>query len=175
MNPKATLGILAACVSGFLGGTLASQTRVQASSVDVVRASRFELVNPAGSTVADWEVTPSNEVRLRFASSRGNAVEIGVLEDGRPYLRMRGRDDKNRIVMELDQRDKPLLGMGDEKWEGRLRIGFVEPDVVDPNSDDWGISLCPFGTTRPIVGMRMAKTAAGEVEGRLMISGRSIH
>jgi hypothetical protein len=51
MNLKTVLGILAACASGFLGGTLASQgreNRVEAFAPEVIRASRFELVNPAG-------------------------------------------------------------------------------------------------------------------------------
>jgi hypothetical protein len=177
MNLKTVWGILAACASGFLGGTLASQgreNRVEAFAPEVIRASRFELVNPAGITVANWEVTPTNEIRLRFTSGRGEALEIGALQDGRPFLRMRGRDGKARVVMELDGLDKPMLGMGDEKWEGRVRLGFIEPDILDTGSDDWGLAFCPFGTTRPIVGMQMIKTAAGKVEGHLTVSGMRI-
>jgi hypothetical protein len=77
-------------------------------------------------------------------------------------------------VIELDGLDKPMLGMGDEKWQGRVRLGFVEPDMLDPSSDDWGLSLCPFGADRPIVGMEMIKTVGGQMEGRLTVSGRRI-
>jgi hypothetical protein len=174
MSAKTVLGILVACVSGFLGGALASQGGKAAPPPDVVRASRFELVNRAGRMVASWEVTPANQVRLQFGSGRAGALEIGSLEDGRPFLRMRGRDGKNRLVMELDTLDKPMIGMGDEKWEGRVHLGFVEPDVLDPASDDWRLSFSPFGTTRPIASMGMFKAGAGQEEGRLTISGRRI-
>ena len=77
-------------------------------------------------------------------------------------------------TFELDTLDKPMIGMGDEKWEGRVHLGFVEPDVLDPASDDWRLSFSPFGTTRPIASMGMFKAGAGQEEGRLTISGRRI-
>lgn len=66
MNLKSLLGILGACVSGFLGGILAPHDHVEASSPSVLRASRFELVNGAGATVAYWEVDSKDNVRLRL-------------------------------------------------------------------------------------------------------------
>ena len=58
--------ILTAAGAGFLGGSLADQTRAEAARPDVVRASRFELVNSAGAVAASWEIDSHNNPYLRF-------------------------------------------------------------------------------------------------------------
>ena len=174
MRSKPVFAVLAACVSGFLGGMLSSQVQAQGAPANVIRAPRFELVNRAGATVAVWEVTPSHEIRLRFATKAGGALEIGAIEDGRPFFRMLGRDGKNRLAMGLDQLDKPSLGMSDEKWYGRVRLGFTGPDTLDPSADDWALSFCPFGTTRPIAGVGMVKNVDGQLDGYLTADGKVV-
>jgi len=151
MNLKSLLGILGACVSGFLGGILAPHDHVEASSPSVLRASRFELVNGAGATVAYWEVDSKDNVRLRLLPRReGAAVDVGVFADGQPFLRMGGRDGKNRIALELDAADKPLLAMGDERWQGRVVLGFNGPDTPDAAWDNWGLRFHAPGRKEPL-------------------------
>ncbi len=176
MSFKNCFVILAACVAGFLGGLLSSNSHVDAAPQDVIRASKFELVNSEGIAVANWEVDSGQEVHLRFLYKHDSVgAEFGILADGRPFLRMRGRDRKRRIVMELDQADKPMLGMGDERWEGRVRLGFIPPDTFPYSDwDHWGLFFRPFGSARPIAGIGMMQTGSSPLEGFLSVSGKRI-
>lgn len=175
MSSRDSLVILAACAAGYVGGLASSQTPITASAPDVVRATRFELVNGSGAPVAAWEVDPSGGAHLGFLRHDTVGLDIGVLPDGRPFLRMSGRDGKRRIVMELDQVDKPMLGMGDERWEGRVHLGFIPPDTSPySNWDEWGLLFRAFGSQHPVVGMGMMKTRNNPVEPFLRIAGRSI-
>ncbi|MGB9458538.1 MAG: hypothetical protein WCB12_20990 [Bryobacteraceae bacterium] len=61
------LVIVAACAAGSLGGALAPWARVEARGPEVVRASKFELVDAQGKTVARWEADSENTTRI-FAS-----------------------------------------------------------------------------------------------------------
>jgi len=167
----ATLAV--AALSAFLGGVIGSRSQVEAADPQTIRASRFELVNASGATVATWEVGSGNEAHLRFLPVRGGAaVDIGVLPDGRPIVQMAGRDGKKRIVLELDQLDKPMLGMGDERWEGRVHLGFTEPDMPSPDWDNWGLSF-RGSSERPVAAIGMVKSGTGS-DGLLTISGKEI-
>jgi hypothetical protein len=175
MNFKSILGIVTACASGFLGGTLASQNRVEAFSPTVVRASKFELLNGAGVPVAYWGVDSTNEIHLRLLPNHGRAaLDIGVLGDKRPFLRMGGRDGKDRIVIELDEADKPMLGMSDERWQGRVVLGFTAPHFADPDSDNWGLRFHAFGSEKTVAGIGTMQKTGGPVEGILTVSGKRI-
>ena len=168
-------GVLIACAAGYVGGMLTSRYPVMASPPEVVRATRVELVSSAGTTVASWE-SDSSGVHLRFPY-RGDAIglEMGVFADGRPFLSMGGRDGRKRLVMELDQADKPMLGMGDEKWEGRVVLGFMPPDTWPYSDwDHWGLVFRGFGSEHAVVGMGMTNTRNNPAEPFLRISGRNI-
>jgi hypothetical protein len=170
--------IIAACAAGFLGGALASRASVQASSPDVVRASRFELLDAAGRPVARWEIDPrTNSVHLCFmAKGGGVGLDAGVLSDARPFLSMKGRDGKNRISMGLDERDKPGLSMSDERWLGRIVLGHAGSDTPDiPDSTDrWGLQFRPFGTELPVAMMGMIKEGDSGTKGLLFVNGERI-
>jgi hypothetical protein len=175
MNLKSLFGILAACIAGFLGGTFASQNRVEAFSPTVVRASKFELLNGAGVPVGSWEVDSNNEIHLRLLPRQEHAAfDIGILGDGRPIFRMSGRDGKDRVVIELDQADKPILGMGDERWEGRVLLGFNGPDFPDSNWDNWGLRFHTFGSNKTVSGIGTTQKKGGPVKGFLTVSGKRI-
>jgi hypothetical protein len=167
--------IVVAGLVGYFAGRQGANIHVQAASVETVRASRFELVNGSGTVVATWEAGQGNEAHLRFLPSAGNArIEIGVLSDGHPLVQMAGRDGKRRIVMELDQYDKPMLGMGDERWEGRVLLGFVEPDTYAPEWDNWGLMFRPFGSEKPSASIGVLKMGRSTPEGVLTLSGKRI-
>jgi hypothetical protein len=88
---------------------------------------------------------------------------------------MWGRDGKQRIVMELDQSDKPALGMGDERWEGRVQLGFIAPDTYTPEWDNWGLWFRAFGSERPVASIGVTNSGPGRApEGVLTLSGRRI-
>lgn len=168
----------AACVAGFLGGTLASQARVEAISPYVVRASRFELLGATGKPVARWEVDPGNKSTHLCFLANGSSIgfDIGVWSDGRPFLTMSGRDGKRRLVMQLDEADKPLLGMGDERWEGRILLGHKgsdTPDIPDDPRDQWALEFRAFGEM-PVALMGMAKSGGNQTRSILLLDGKSI-
>jgi hypothetical protein len=169
-------GILAACAAGYLGGSLSSQIPVKASPPQVVRAAKFELVDASGTPAASWEIGPHGGPHINFLCKRGVVgVDIGVFPDGRPFLIMGGHDGKRRIVMSLDQADKPMLGMGDERWESRVHLGFMPPDTIPYSGwDHWGLVFRAFGSEHPIVGMGTINTPANPAEPFLTVSGRSV-
>jgi hypothetical protein len=176
MKTTTLLGVFAvAGAAGFLGGALNSQLSVYAASPTVIKASRFELTNGAGITLAVWEADSKNGAHLRFLPTKGHSrVEIGVNSNGTPSLQMDGLDGKNRFAVRLDAADKPYLEMSDERWAGRVSLGFIEQDMYDPKTDDWGLSFRGFGSQRSIAEMGMTKTASGEPTGFLAVSGEQI-
>lgn len=176
MNLKDFSGLLLACVAGFLGGLSSAGHRLGAPTVNIVRATSFEVVNASGVPVGRWQVGADNTLRLSFLSNRGNeSLQVGVLGDGRPYLRMAGHDGKDRIVVELDLADKPMLSMGDERWEGRVHMGFLPPDAFPYSDwDNWGLSFRGIGSERSVAAIGMLKKEANRMEGFLTVSGKSI-
>ena len=141
--------VVLACAAGYLGGTLASRAPMQAHAAapDVVRASKFELVDAAGRAVARWETDPkTKDVHLYFIGKGGVArLDAGIRSTEKPFLFMKGRDGEDRLWMALDQYDEPGLHMGDERWQGRLFLGHVgsdTPDIPD-TTDEWALSLSP--------------------------------
>jgi hypothetical protein len=167
--------VFAACVAGYVGGIASSQTAVKASGAEVIRATRFELINRLGSPVATWESDSNGGAHLKFLGQEAVGFDIGVLPDGRPVLNMSGRDGKRRIVMELDQADRPMLGMGDERREGRVHLGFMTPDTFPySNWDHWGLLFRAFGSEHAVVGMGMTNTRRDPAEPFLRIGGKNI-
>jgi hypothetical protein len=176
MKTREFYGILAAGVAGYLGGALASHNTVQASPPQVIRASKFELVDASGTAAASWELDRRGGAHLTFLLKRDVVgVDVGVFPDGRPFLIMGGHDGKRRIVMNLDQADKPIFGMGDERWEGRVRLGFMPPDAFPYSGwDHWGLVFRAFGSEHPIVGMGTINTPDNPAEPFLTVSGKSV-
>jgi hypothetical protein len=88
---------------------------------------------------------------------------------------MDGRDGKNRISLDLDQADKPIFVMSDERWEGRVHLGFMPPDTFPYSDwDHWGLLFRAFGSERPVVGMGMINTRNNPAEPFLRVAGRSV-
>ena len=169
-------GILAACAAGYLGGALASQNSAKASPPQVVRAAKFELVDASGTPAASWEIGSRGGAHISFLYKRDVVgVDIGVFPDGRPILIMGGGDGKRRIVMDLGQADKPMLAMGDERWEGRVHLGFIPPDTIPYSDwDHWGLVFRAFGSEHPVVGMGTTNTPNNPAEPFLTVSGKNV-
>jgi hypothetical protein len=180
MRNASLFNVIAAAVAGFIGGTVASRAPVRAASPQVIRASRFELVDSAGHALARWEVDPeTNSAHLRFLARGGVALDEGTFSDVGPFLRMNGRDSRNRIALELDPADKPGLMMSDERWLGRIVLGYAGSDTPDiPDTEDsWNLEFRPAGTTLPAakIGMTGAlKPGGGGDKGLLFVNGERI-
>ena len=178
MKTASIFNVVAATVAGFMGGTLTSHAPVQASSPQVVRASRFELVDSAGRALARWEVDPkTNNTHLCFlARGGGVGLDAGVFPDAAPFLLMNGRDGKNRITLVLDGFDKPELAMSDERWQGRLLLGHRgtdTPDIPD-RTDEWTLEFHPFGSEMPVSRIGTTKLADGKIRSIFISDGEEI-
>ena len=168
--------ILVACVAGYLGGLVSRQVSVDAAGPTALRADRFQLANTVGGNAAVWELSADGESRIAFSDKRGVVVlEIGVHADGRPLLRMRGRDGKNRVLMTLDQADEPMFGMGDAHSEGRVQLGFMPPDTFPYHDwDRWGLIFRAPGSEHAVVGMGTINRPDNATEPFLTIAGKRI-
>jgi len=168
--------ITAALAAGYLGGVISAGSHVRASSPEVLRASKFVLVNAAGTPVATWDVDTRNGVRLAFLGPHGARLALGARPDRFPYLEINGDDGKNRIKTGLGLSDKPYLAMSDERWQARVALGFIAPDTIPypPDSDSWGLVFRAFGSSLPVVGMHMSQRGDGPVQGSLTVMGRQI-
>ncbi|MGA2273940.1 MAG: hypothetical protein ABSH00_10330 [Bryobacteraceae bacterium] len=175
---KATLfNVVAAGVAGFIGGILAASAPARGASPEVMRASRFELVDPAGRAVARWEVDPeTNSAHLRFIARGGVALDEGSFSDAGPFFSMNGRDGKRRISMSLDAEGKPALSMSDEHGLGRIVMGRAVTDTpgIPDTLDQWGLEFRPFGTTRPIAVIGMTNLRGRETKGVLVVNGEQV-
>jgi hypothetical protein len=165
--------ITSALVAGYFGGFLGSRSG-KAGTANSLRASRFELVNASGQTTALLESDDHGESHIRFLA-RGNRtiLDMGALSDGRPFMIFNGSDRKKRVVIELDQTDKPSLSMGDGRWEGRAHLGYIGPDTPDPNWDRWGLSFLVPGSGIPVASIGVTLNEE-KPKGFLTISGERV-
>jgi hypothetical protein len=75
---------------------------------------------------------------LRFLNSKGNeAATLGLMQTGSPFLNMLGTDSKIRLTLRVEGLgDRPILAMSDNKWEGRVMLGFIQSDVPSTSDDN---------------------------------------
>ncbi|HEX3875725.1 MAG TPA: hypothetical protein VHW24_01985 [Bryobacteraceae bacterium] len=113
---------------------------------------------------------------MQFLDNRSKVrLSFGIHCDGQAFLSMNGTDGKNRIELALDQFDKPSLAMSDERWQGRLALGFVAPDTIPyGNWDEWGILFRQFGSGIPVVGLGTMNISGGRTKAFLRILGKNI-
>jgi|SRR5450755_176094 hypothetical protein len=169
------LTMVLALVAGFIGGTLASGNGAAASAPGVVRASKFELMNAAGAHVATWDVDAYGTAHLCFMNRGGVRLDLGVGPTGLPFLKMAGADGEERLALVLSEFDKPLLAMGDEKWHGRVVLGFRAPDTKPyGDSDVWGLFFRGVGSEQPRAAIGVSKAKGDNYDGFLGISGERI-
>jgi hypothetical protein len=167
------LVVVAAFAAGFVGGKIPLRTvPVAAASETVLRATRFVLTDKAGRTLAYWGSDNGRNPSLRFLDSNGvRGVVLGLQGADSPTLDLIGHDSKIRATLCLEgDRQEPILGMGDKGWEGRVMLGFIQPDSPSPSWDQWGLIFrAPQGDTRiaQIGTVRDART--GRISARLML------
>jgi hypothetical protein len=112
-----TLLALGAGYAGAVLHTWLNQTKASAT----IRATRFELVDPSGKTIAFW--TPNPAVRtggdagavMVFADPRGvRRCELGMSGgNSAPFLRFYGEDRAERVGVMLGYNSEPLILLRD--------------------------------------------------------------
>jgi hypothetical protein len=154
--------LLGALAAGFVGGILGTSTvpgHRQKNPEEVVRARRFELVDPGGRVISYWGFDKNDDVTLVFGSnwaSRGRnggpraggldvpdnqRAALGVVDDS-AYLTFRGADGRPRVHLALNVFEKPTLVMGDETG-GRVLLGVRQSDTPGPQDDEWFLQFLP--------------------------------
>ena len=176
MNLNNIYSIALAGFTGLLGGLIGSGSRFDNSADIAIRATRFELVNSAGTPVALWRAGDGKAANLVFLSDHGvEILRVGVESDGRPSIRLAGRDRRDRIVISLDGADRPMIGMGDDKWQGRVHLGYLATDYPAGNDpDNWGLLFRAAGSERTVTGVGLLSKEKGRIEGFLTVSGKRV-
>lgn len=160
-----------ATICGFIGGSVASWPHPVHAASDVVRASRFELVNESGGQIGVWGRDEEGHASLAFTAKGGkNLAVFGVRSDASPFLNMAGADGKVRLTLRLESGEKPLLGMGDETWEGRVLLGFVGQDTKSAG-DDWGLLFRAPGSVADLASIGVVSDSAGRRSGTIAVRG----
>ena len=54
-------------------------------------------------------------------------------------------------MLQLTERDQPLLGMGDDRWEGRVLLGMLQNDLGARG--DWGLQFTSPGGPLASIGV----------------------
>lgn len=129
-------GFSALCVMQF------APRQVEAARENVVRATRFELVDSAGTVKAFWGMDNSDRVVLTFLDKEATPrLELGVfLENGSQVLRFADQHGWPFMTISGLPSGGSALTMGDSK-RSRLVLGHHPPnDAPSPADDDyWGL------------------------------------
>ena len=138
-----TVGMLAlAGLCGFLGGLVSRWTErlSRPSSLQVVRAVRFELVGPNDKPLAYWGGSEKGIVLAFTGMGTKELATFGLERGGRsPFVELAGNDGHPRAVLEVGYDDKPILGMSDANYEGRVILGATATDAPSPLNDTWAL------------------------------------
>ena len=140
MNGRNVLFLALASLFGFIGGTVQTWLRpAQTAAPAVVRATRFELVDDSGRLISFWGFDGRKHLVFTFLDKgRNDLATLGLSSGNAPFLDLVGKDGKSRLILQLFGDDRPLLAMSDGHYEGRIMLGFIQPDTPTP-TDDWGL------------------------------------
>ncbi len=168
-----TLRILAALIAGFVGGWIRTDNvPVAAAAGKLIQAERIELIDNNGKLLAYLGTGDGQKPILRFLNSKRNeAATLGLTQTDSPFLNMLGTDSKIRLTLRVEGLgDRPILAMSDNKWEGRVMLGFIQSDVPSTSDDDWGLVFrAPQGNTA-IADLVMIRDAlSGRISGKLAL------
>lgn len=175
MHARELLMLLLAGLFGFVGGIPSGrlQSAKAAAEPQIVRASRFELVDRSGRTVAALGRNQTGEVVLTFDGAGGRELAaFGLHHDRSPFLNLMGKDGKIRLTLSLGRADKPLLGMGDEREEGRVLLGFMEQDApagASSSWDDWGLLFRSPASLADLASIGLVADSKGVPSGRVAV------
>jgi len=116
--------------------------RVEAAAAQVLRGSRFELIDDSGNVRAVLDCGTARQPRLRMLSAQGNAaIDIGLTGAGSSYANFNGADGSPRVALKMGFGEKPVILMGDQDSPNKVILGAVQPDALDPNLDTWALEF----------------------------------
>jgi hypothetical protein len=170
--------VLAALAAGAVGGsigTYAVLVHERERPEQVIRAHRFELVNERGQAVSFWGAGPQGYTELAFgrpqeattkpdkaASPTGDQLDngdrpvtiaeqvaIGLEGGDRPFLSYEGTDHQFRVLLDLDDFERPSLWMSDGRGLG-LTLGSERSDTpgIRDKTEHWALDFLPESRAR---------------------------
>ncbi len=161
---KQCVGWLLSCVFGVIGGYAFTHWQIARldQKVPALRSSRFELTDRTGRVVAVWGTDKWSNTVLAFLRKPGQDVHpedyylgpppfpehspnvafaIGMSSTQSPFMNLQATDGLSRVFLSLQDYQKPVFMMSDERYEGRLVLGFIDTDTPSPDDDAWGLSF----------------------------------
>jgi hypothetical protein len=115
---------------------------------EVVRAERFELVDPKTGVRARLKLEPDGDPRFIMHDESGNSrARLGLGDGGRPFLTLLDRSQNSRASLSLSENGTPLLRLRDADSEKMIHASLgTSKDhcpwlaVVDEDGDTiWGV------------------------------------
>lgn len=155
--------VLAALIAGAVGGaisTYAVLAHQHGRPESVIRALRFELVDEAGQPIAFWGTDSTGYEVLTFGpdanavGARGGnhnqQLSLGLQgKAGRPFVNFSGSDGQIRVLLDVDDFQRPGLWMSDGRNLG-LTLGSERSDTPDirNKTERWSLNFLPAESAR---------------------------
>jgi hypothetical protein len=135
--------VVLSAVSGFGGGILSVKSQVvDAASQQTIRATRFELVDSSDKSIAFWGTDQVGQLVIAFTKgTQSELAAFGLFSGVRGGLSFNGIDTSPRVALVIGDHGKPGLSLYDDKGRGRVGLGFITADSLDPDPDTWGLVL----------------------------------
>jgi hypothetical protein len=172
INLKRFIWVLVAGVAGGFGSLIhlaCFSAPVSASSEQAIRSSRFELVNPRGKVTAVLDSDSGGAARLRFFGEEG-ATNVEIKDYA---VRINGPDNKPRIQLIVGPGGKPILEMGDEASQQRIRMGVIQPDHFPSGIPDaWALLFTNPIDRKVLVSLGMITEPQKVAAGSFSVIGR---
>lgn len=139
---RSVLTCLLGLVAGYAGSAIERFHEPSPTSTDVIRAHRIELNDYSGHTVGLWDWEPDGEVHLQLLKKNGEkTLELLETQTGQPELNLYGKDNRLLSTLRLQGAvSSPLLGMSDNKIEGRLILGPAPSEDL-AEQRHWGLHI----------------------------------
>lgn len=171
MKVRDALMIALSICGGFLGGSIASRPfQVDAAVDSPTKTGRLELVDATGKTRAMLAFdSRTQQPQLTFLNSEGKVLALfGLLSDVSPAMRLIGSDGIVRSTLELTPNQSPILGMGDQGWEGRIVLGAIEGHGAS-DQKDWALQFRAPGQVPILATIGMLRTSRASLSGVLNV------
>ena len=156
---------------GFLGGAVFTQRHTaDAAAPQTVRATRFELVDDSGKVLGAWGRESNGETALSFLGRDAKPLAaFGVNSGRKPFLTLSGSDGRMRADLSVGWGERPILAMSDEKWEHRVKLGFLASDAPSLEEETWGLVFTAPGR-RILAGIGYGKDyTKGTLNGQISV------
>jgi hypothetical protein len=144
---------------------------VEAASTSLV-VRELVLVDENNKPAASLTSQKGRTVLAFFNAADKRQVELGFdqkSDEGFLYLLEKGGQRVNAALTSAPPHSEGTLALGDDFWQGKVVLGALRTDVVDPDArgdhDDWGLELHRSGNPYPDISLLAPPRASGSSVG----------